>query len=114
VFSGLSAGKYTAYIRNKISCEFSKYEIIVLDYPNFFTPNEDGFNDNWQIKNLDLFPKAIVSIFDRFGKLVAQINTLKNSWDGRYNGLNVPSDDYWFSIIFGDGKIVKGHFTLKR
>lgn len=113
VFSGLSTGKYNAYIRNT-KCEFSKYEIIVLDYPKFFTPNEDGFNDNWQIKNLDLFPKAIVSIFDRFGKLVAQINTLKNSWDGKYNGLKLTSDDYWFSIPFEDGKIIKGHFTLKR
>ncbi|MFM9824538.1 choice-of-anchor L domain-containing protein [Flavobacterium sp.] len=114
VFTGLSIGNYTAYIRDTITCEYSIYELTILDYPKFFTPNEDGYNDNWEIKNLDLFPKAIVSIFDRFGKLVAQINTLKNSWDGKLNGIKLPSDDYWFSLNFGDGKIVKGHFTLKR
>jgi gliding motility-associated-like protein len=114
VFAGLSIGNYTAYIRNAVTCDFSIYELTILDYTKFFTPNEDGFNDNWEIKNLDLFPKAIVSIFDRFGKLVAQINTLKNSWDGKLNGIKLPSDDYWFSINFRDGKIVKGHFTLKR
>lgn len=114
LFTGLSIGNYTAYIRNTNTCEYSIYELTILDYPKFFTPNEDGFNDNWQIKNLDLFPKAIVSIFDRFGKLLTQINTLKNSWDGKYNGINLPSDDYWFSINFGDRKIIKGHFTLKR
>ncbi len=114
VFTGLSTGNYTAYIRDTNTCEYSIYEITILDYPRFFTPNDDGFNDNWEIKNLDLFPKAIVSIFDRYGKLVTQINTVKNSWDGKYNGFNLPSDDYWFSITFGDSKTIKGHFSLKR
>jgi gliding motility-associated-like protein len=26
----------------------------------------------------------------------------------------MPSDDYWFQLIFADGKIIKGHFSLKR
>ena len=114
VFEGLSTGTYTAYIRDVNSCEYSISEITILDYPRFFTPNDDGFNDTWKIKNLNLFPKAIVSIFDRYGKLLTQINTLKNSWDGKYNGQKIPADDYWFSLNFGDGKIIKSHFTLKR
>lgn len=114
VFEGLSTGTYTAYIRDVNSCEYSISEITILDYPRFFTPNDDGFNDTWEIKNLNLFPKAIVSIFDRYGKLLTQINTLKNSWDGKYNGQKIPADDYWFSLNFGDGKIIKSHFTLKR
>jgi gliding motility-associated-like protein len=114
VFAGLSIGNYTAYIRDTVSCDFSIFDLSILDYPRFFTPNEDGFNDTWKIENLTLFPEAIVSIFDRYGKLLAQINTLKNAWDGKYNDLKMPSDDYWFSINFGGGKIIKGHFTLKR
>jgi gliding motility-associated-like protein len=114
VFTGLAIGNYTAYIRDKTTCNFSSYKVSILDYPRFFTPNDDGFNDTWEIENLDLFPKAIVSIFDQYGKLLAQINTLKNSWDGKYNGSKMPSDDYWFSINFGENKIVKGHFSLKR
>jgi gliding motility-associated-like protein len=114
VFTDLSIGNYTAYIRDTNTCEYSIYELTILDYPKFFTPNEDGFNDYWEIKNMDLFPKAIVSIFDRYGKLITQTGTLKNAWDGKQNGRKLPSDDYWFSINFGDGKIVKGHFTLKR
>lgn len=114
VFTSLATGKYTAYVRDKITCDFNTYKVNILDYPRFFTPNDDGYNDTWEIENLDLFPKAIVSIFDQYGKLLTQINTLKNSWDGKYNGINMPSDDYWFSIDFRDGKIVKGHFSLKR
>jgi gliding motility-associated-like protein len=114
VFAGLSIGNYTAYIRNTATCDFSIFEVTLLDYPLFFTPNGDGLNDTWKIENLSLFPEAIVSIFDRYGKLLSQINTLKNSWDGKYNDLKMPSDDYWFSINFGGGKIIKGHFTLKR
>lgn len=114
VFTGLSIGKYTAYIRDTVSCDFSIFDLTILDYPRFFTPNEDGFNDTWKIENLTLFPEAIVSIFDRYGKLLTQINTLKNAWDGKYNDQKMPSDDYWFSIHFGGGKIIKGHFSLKR
>jgi gliding motility-associated-like protein len=114
VFAGLSIGNYTAYIRDTVSCDFSIFDLTILDYPRFFTPNDDGFNDTWKIENLTLFPEAIVSIFDRYGKLLTQINTLKNAWDGKYNDLKMPSDDYWFSIHFGGGKIIKGHFSLKR
>ena len=114
VFTNLSTGNYTAFIRETTTCNFSSYPVNILDYPRYFTPNDDGYNDTWEIENLDLFPKAIVSIFDQYGKLLTQINTLKNSWDGKYNGIKMPSDDYWFSIDFRDGKIVKGHFTLKR
>jgi gliding motility-associated-like protein len=86
----------------------------VLDYPRFFTPNGDGYNDVWKIKNLDLFPEASVTIFDRFGKLLKELNINNPSWNGKYTSKELPADDYWFQLNFGDGKRIKGHFTLKR
>lgn len=114
VFTGLSIGNYTAYIRDTVTCNSSIFDLTILDYPHFFTPNDDGTNDTWEIKNLDHFPKAVVSIYDRYGKLISQIGTQKNAWDGKCNGSKMPSDDYWFSIHFNDNKIIKGHFSLKR
>jgi gliding motility-associated-like protein len=115
IFNGVNAGSYMATIRDKNGCGISApYPIYVLDYPRFFTPNNDGFNDNWTIKNLDLLPKSSISIFDRYGKLLKQLNSTNTGWNGTYTGKELIADDYWFTITFEDGKIIKGHFSLKR
>ncbi|WP_413997697.1 choice-of-anchor L domain-containing protein [Flavobacterium sp. W1B] len=114
-FEGIAAGTYYAYARDKNGCGLSNpYLFYVLDYPRFFTPNGDGFNDLWIIKNLDLFPKATITIFDRYGKLLKQLNSTSQGWNGTFNGYNLPADDYWFIINFADGKSIKGNFSLKR
>ena len=113
LFTGIAPGNYLAYARNGCGLSFP-YTIYVLDYPRFFTPNGDGFNDVWEIKNLNLFPKATTTIYDRYGKLIKELNEINPNWNGTYIGNKLPSDDYWFNLNFGDGKIIKGHFSLKR
>jgi gliding motility-associated-like protein len=115
LFTGIAPGKYLAYARDKNGCGLSvPFEVYVLDYPRFFTPNGDGYNDFWKIKNIDLFPNAIITIYDRYGKLLQQLYSNNPSWGGKFIGKELPSDDYWFHLNFGDGKIIKGHFSLKR
>ena len=114
LFTNVKTGIYTVYVRDNLSCGLSTRMIYVLDYPRFFTPNGDGYNDFWRINNLNLFPNATVTIFDRYGKLLKQLNQLSNSWDGTFNRVALPADDYWFNINFGDEKNIKGHFSLKR
>lgn len=114
-FEGIAPGTYLAYVRDKNGCGLSvPYPVYVLDYPRFFTPNGDGFNDTWRIKNLDLLPKSTVTIYNRYGKLLKQLNSSAIYWNGFFNGHILPADDYWFSLNFEDGKIIKGHFSLKR
>jgi gliding motility-associated-like protein len=115
LFTGIAPGNYLGYARDKKGCGLSvPFEIYVLDYPRFFTPNGDGYNDVWKIKNLDLFPKAIITIYDRYGKFLNELNAINPSWNGTYIGNNLPADDYWFLLDFDNGKIIKGHFSLKR
>lgn len=115
LFTGIAPGNYLAYARDKNGCGLSvPFQIYVLDYPRFFTPNGDGYNDVWKIKNLDLFPKAVIMIFNRYGKLLKQLNANNAGWNGTFNNSDLPADDYWFNLNFGDGKIIKGHFSLKR
>ncbi len=113
-FSNLSAGKYVAYVRDIENCTIDSSQFLVLDYPKFFTPNGDGFNDTWYIKNLDLYPKANLSIFDRYGKLLREVSGINASWDGIHNGQLLPASDYWFRLVLDQDNIIKGHFSLKR
>jgi|GEM_PF-2540449 gliding motility-associated-like protein len=91
-----------------------------LSFPKFFTPNGDGKNDTWQMRcvNGSLVSGSIINIFNRFGKVVAQINPLDKGWDGYYNGHPLPSSDYWFTVQFTDAlgnlKEKRGNFSLIR
>lgn len=114
LFTNISAGIYTAFVRDNSSCGLSFTTVYVLDYPRFFTPNGDGFNDLWLIENLTIFPNAAINIFNRFGKLLKQFNSSNQGWNGIFNGEALPSDDYWFTLKVEDRKIIKGHFSLKR
>ncbi|RNC88492.1 MAG: gliding motility-associated C-terminal domain-containing protein [Winogradskyella sp.] len=90
----------------------------VLDYPKFFTPNGDVYNNFWNISCLANQPSSIISIFDRYGKLLKQISPASSGWDGTYNGNLMPSNDYWFQVnyIDNDGlpRVFSSHFSLKR
>lgn len=114
-FSGVVPGVYNAIARDKNGCGDSlPFRVTVLDYPRFFTPNGDGYNENWTIKNLDTFPNAIISIFDRYGKLLKVLSAINPNWNGKYIDKELPSDDYWFQLKLDDSRIIKGHFSLKR
>ncbi|MEC5164705.1 gliding motility-associated-like protein [Flavobacterium sp. PL11] len=114
LFTNISAGIYTAYVRENLNCGLSSNPFYILDYPRFFTPNDDGFNDTWSIKNLDALPKATITIFNRFGKLLKQLSSSAAGWNGIFNGNPLPADDYWFKLQFENAEIINGHFSLKR
>ncbi|WP_313805134.1 choice-of-anchor L domain-containing protein [Flavobacterium sp.] len=116
VFYGVFAGEYTIYVRDKNGCGMAPPGYAyVLDYPNFFTPNGDGFNDRWMIKNLDIdYPNSELFIFDRYGRLLKQLSPSGIGWDGQIAGQQFPSTDYWFVLDLKNGRTVKGHFSLKR
>lgn len=112
-FSNVEAGVTTLYIQDANSCQIISTEIFVVGYNNFFTPNNDGFNDYWNIQGIDR-PGIIVNIFDPIGKLIIQLDALDRGWDGIYNGSKMPADDYWFKTYLDNGTEFSGHFTLKR
>ncbi|MDP5097191.1 MAG: T9SS type B sorting domain-containing protein, partial [Flavobacterium sp.] len=116
VFSNLNAGDYIVYVQDKNGCGIVFEKFYILDYPKYFTPNGDGYNDTWFIDNLDKrnLENSIISIFDRYGKLLKQINGSGEGWNGTFNETNLPSTDYWFEIKLTNEKIIKGHFSLKR
>ncbi|MEM1337622.1 MAG: T9SS type B sorting domain-containing protein [Bacteroidota bacterium] len=114
VFPSVPGGLYQVYARDKTGCSLDVKNIFVLDYPRFFTPNGDGVNDYWKVPGLEGFPKALVHIYDRYGKLIKQMGANDSAWDGTYRGKQMPSSDYWFSLDLQNGRNCKKHFALKR
>lgn len=117
IFTNLSGLIYTAYVRDKKGCGTVSQEFYLMQIPKFFSPNGDGYNDYWNLKGvypLSSNASSVISIFNRFGKLMKQISASGVGWNGIYNGKIMPADDYWFVIDLQDGRTAKGHFALKR
>ena len=114
IFTNLVPGIYNIFIKDKHGCGKINKEVVVFYYPNFFTPNDDGANDYWQIPNSVFEPSMRIYIFDRYGKLITGIDPRGSGWDGYYNGYQAPSTDYWFVVERANGKVYRGHFAMKR
>uniref|UniRef100_UPI0040494C18 T9SS type B sorting domain-containing protein n=1 Tax=Flavobacterium sp. TaxID=239 RepID=UPI0040494C18 len=116
IFNNLTPGIYDVYVKDERNCGISTKEINVLGAPKFFSPNGDNYNDFWNINGVDavLNAKTKIRIFDRYGKLLAQINPLGQGWNGVFNNRQLPADDYWYTVELNNGRIVKGHFSLIR
>ena len=83
--------------------------------PNAFTPNGDGINDTWNIKYLDEYPNANITITNRYGTQVYYSHNYPIPWDGRYKGSDLPAGTYYYIINPGSGrKVIAGSVTIIR
>ena len=86
-----------------------------LEINNMITPNGDGVNDTWLVKNIHLYNNNEVKIYDRDGRLVFSMIGYDNSWDGKHNGNPLPEDTYYYILTFDSGKLVKkGFITIVK
>lgn len=119
VFNNVVRGLHTVYVKDANGCGNTlAFEVLVIDYPKFFTPNGDGNNDFWNIRGLPAQSNALIYIFDRYGKLLTSIQPRTSlGWDGTFKGRRLPATDYWFKIIYFENeqeKEFKAHFSLVR
>lgn len=115
IFTVVEGGLYTANVREKNQCDSDNQTFIVLTVPSFFSPNNDGYNDFWFINGMTFYSKVKVNIFDRYGKLLIQLNQQNNRWDGTLGGEKLPASDYWFVLTVPEiNREIKGHFSMIR
>ncbi|WP_366182826.1 T9SS type B sorting domain-containing protein [Flavobacterium ovatum] len=119
IFENVPYGLHSVTVKDPVGCSapITKSNILVVDFPRFFTPNGDGFNDSWNIETLKDDVNARIHIFDRYGKFLVEIKPNSVGWSGYYNGHPMPATDYWFTIDYVEANVVKkfkSHFSLKR
>lgn len=114
VFTNLQPGVFQVYVRDAHGCGMDTKEVVLMHYPNFFTPNGDGVHDKWRIKLSYMEPNMEITVMDRYGKVVTSFDSKSEGWDGTLNGAQLPSTDYWFVVKREDGRELRGHFAMLR
>jgi gliding motility-associated-like protein len=91
------------------------FALKLLDLPNTFTPNGDGVNDLWEIKNLSLYNDCVVEIYTPQGLVVYRSVNYSKPWDGKYNGKPLPSGTYYYVInTNSERKSIAGYVTILK
>ncbi|HKO77846.1 MAG TPA: T9SS type B sorting domain-containing protein [Flavobacterium sp.] len=113
------SGDYTVTVTDSNGCSMSAtkyFEFIDIKIPPIFTPTGDGTNDNWKPTNTENYPDIKFVVYDRYGRQVGTFGA-GQSWDGKYNGTELPMGDYWYVLKLRhsqDDREFIGHFTLYR
>jgi gliding motility-associated-like protein len=113
-YDHLPAGRYSVQVRDEGGCEIELVGRVPLDtdiyIPNIFTPNEDGINDLFFIRNLPADNGAKLVISDRWGKQVYSSNAYQNNWDAK----DISDGIYFYRLKIGSGDPLTGWVEVLR
>ncbi len=112
--------RYNVTVTNTVGCtstdgiDVKAIEDIYLSPTIAFSPNGDGINEKFVIKNIDQYPNNKLQIYDRLGKLVYEQNNYANNWDGTITGKVLAKDTYYYVLIVNNILVKKGAITIVR
>ena len=124
--NGLFPGEYRVKISDAMGC-FTRDTIDVKSSPSscvkvykVFSPNDDDIHEFWEIENIQLYPEALVLVYDRSGREVFRrrnyINAEDVAFGGKdFNGQPLPSGNYYYIIdLQNEDNVFKGVLTIVR
>lgn len=121
LFENVLPGVHQIRMVDVNGCGETVVSIVVVGFPNHFSPNGDGINDVWNIVGIEELEEPVIYVFDRYGKLLKQMSKYDAGWDGTFNGQTLPETDYWFKLSYVDfegqrvyAKYIQNHFSLRR
>lgn len=83
--------------------------------PNIMTPNDDGPNDYFHIKDLEYWPNTYLVIYNRWGMKLYESADYKNNWDATTaSGTKVPDGVYYYLLKLTNGETYNGFFTVLK
>ena len=109
IITDLDAGVYTVTVTDQKLCTNTADATVnsgtgdCLFIPNAFSPNSDGVNDRWVLRNIKLFPQNTMQIFNQWGQQLYSAAPYLEAWDGRHNGNLLPPATYYYIFSRGDG-----------
>lgn len=120
----LPGAEYSVILTDAQDCEYNgTFEvpinpqacITVVTIPKAFTPNGDGINDVWRIRNYEVYPSMQVEVYNRWGRTIFTSVGYNEPWDGRFSGSDMPSDTYYYVVDLNNGDPpFNGSLTLVR
>ncbi|OON65627.1 gliding motility-associated C-terminal domain-containing protein [Hymenobacter sp. CRA2] len=81
-----------------------------LEFYNVMTPNGDGLNDVFYIRNVQLYPGNTMAIYNRWGRELYRTKDYRNTWQGDAQ----PAGTYYFLFTDAAGKTTKGWFEIVK
>lgn len=86
-----------------------------LNATNLISPNGDGMNDTWIVRNIEFYPGNALRVFNKKGQLVHSASNYNNDWDGKSNGVLLPEDTYYYILDFSNkNEQLKGYISILR
>ena len=115
LYRDIPAGRYQVEVRDAMGCVLDLTARVPLDQdlfiPNVFTPNADGSNDVFFIRNLPQESDANqLTITNRWGKLVFTSDNYQNNWDGT----NAADGIYFYRLQISNNQAVTGWVEIIR
>ncbi|MFT6417018.1 MAG: gliding motility-associated-like protein [Dokdonia sp.] len=117
VFNNINLTDDTVYVRDKFGCGIVSQRILRdRGFPKYFTPNNDGINDYWQVRGIRVNGEVVtrIQVFDRFGKQMADFNAKSSGWDGTYGGKPLFDGGYWYKAFTTSSVVFTGYFALRK
>jgi len=115
-FDSLYSGNYTIYIEDSYGCVIEINDVVVpydenVFIPNIITPNDDGINDAFYIRNLPTEGTQLI-ITNRLGNKVYENKNY--TIDSLWNGDELPDGIYYYSLKLPSGEAFTGWVELWR
>ncbi|WP_316795655.1 lamin tail domain-containing protein [Pedobacter agri] len=117
----LKTGTYKVTVTNASGCVSDQSILITvvedykLEASTVVTPNNDGYNDKFIVKNIDYYPNNTIKIFDKAGRILYTKQAYANDWDGTVNGSPLEEGTYYYIIDLGSGVgTFKGYINIIR
>jgi gliding motility-associated-like protein len=106
--SPLNATTYQLQVISVDGCEaIASITVAIIKpiiIPTAFSPNGDGINDQWNIKNINYYLNCTVDVFNRYGQLIFHSLGYGQPWNGTANGAQLPSGTYYYIIDLKNNK----------